>query len=109
MSRRFQTIVVLLMMALLPVRALAAVTTGFCAFAHHDGAASAAGHDHSPAHSHDGSPCNSCAEHCSGGAFASAAVPPAFAAAPGGERLRLHELSFTPFIPDPLDPPPLGS
>ena len=90
------------MVALVPVRALAAVTTGFCAFAHSHG------HD-APGHEHDSSPCGTCVEHCSSAAFATCFTPASFTSLPSAERSLLHERSVAGFIPDPLDPPPLAS
>lgn len=113
-SRKLKAVVVLLMLALLPVRALAAVTSGFCAFAHQHGAATPAEHAHdshddsSPAHGHGASPCSSCVAHCSSAAFAPMDAPAASAQAPGAERSVLYQRSVASFIPDPLDPPPLA-
>ena len=99
-SRKLKAVVVLLMLALLPVRALAAATSGFCAFAHHGG---------SPAHGHDTSPCDSCVEHCSSAAFAPMDTPSASIQAPAAERSVLYQRCVAGFIPDPLDPPPLAA
>jgi len=98
------------MLALLPVRALAAVTTGFCSFGHQQGAAAEhdAGTDHAPAHSHDSSGCSSCVEHCSSAAFAVAAWTAMDVPAPTDERSALHDRAPPGFIPDHLDPPPLA-
>src|SRR5919204_2236621 len=67
-SREIKTAVILLMLALLPLRALATVTVGFCAMHDHASAGMSADHDHD----HDGAPhgdsnheqCNACVEHC---------------------------------------------
>lgn len=111
---KLKTLVLLLMLALLPVRALAAVTTGFCAFAHHHGSSAPADHaddshdDGSPAHGHGDTPCSSCVEHCSSAAFAPSDAPAALTQAPAGEHWQLYQPSVAGFIPDPLDPPPLA-
>jgi cytochrome c1 len=109
-----KTLVLLLMLALLPVRALVAVTTGFCAFAHPQGSSAPAEHagdshhDGSPAHDRGDTSCSSCVEHCSSAAFAPLDTPPALTQAPAGEHLQLYQPSVASFIPDPLDPPPLA-
>jgi hypothetical protein len=116
-KRKVKSAVFLLMIALLPLRALAAVTTGFCTFAHDHGVAAQHGSAHQeahghggPAHSHDTSPCNSCIEHCSSAALAASAVVSATVFVPvAGERPRLAERSPAGFIPDHLDPPPLAA
>ncbi|HEX7054079.1 MAG TPA: hypothetical protein VF211_09145 [Burkholderiales bacterium] len=100
---KLKTLVLLLMLALLPVRALAAVTSGFCAFTDHHGAAAAAGHSHGEAS------CSFCVEHCSSAAFAPSDTPPRIAEAPAGGHSLLYQRSLAGFIPDPLDPPPLAA
>jgi hypothetical protein len=109
---KLETALLLLLLALVPIRALAAATTGFCAFAHQHGAEHAAqghaSHDHGgPVHSHDDSPCSSCVEHCSSAAFAPSAEPVALAHSRAPERSTLQQASPPGFIADPLDPPPL--
>ena len=103
------------MLALLPVRAMAAVT-GFCAFAHeHGAAATEAAHAHdvhgkdAPKSSHGKSPCSSCVEHCSSAAFAPAVTAAVFARPSSSEPFLLHERSVAGFIADHLDPPPLAA
>jgi hypothetical protein len=114
-NRKLSTVVVVLMLALLPLRALAAVTSGFCAFAHPHGSAAPADHadhsphDGSPAHGHGEAPCSSCVEHCSSAAFAPLHAPAKVAEAPAGEHSLLYQRSVAGFIPDPLDPPPLAA
>lgn len=115
LPRTLKTVLLVLMLAVLPLRALAAVTTGFCAFAHEHGApahhADASHEPHerdSPAHSHDASPCSSCVAHCSSAALAPFTPPASFAVPAATERSVLHERSVAGFIPDHLDPPPLA-
>lgn len=103
------------MLAVVPVRALAAVTTGFCPFAHHHGAGShdASLHAHdsrggdAPAHPEHAGGCDSCVEHCSSATFATPALPAALVAAPAAQRCLLQERFAAGFVPDQLDPPPL--
>jgi len=114
-NRKLSTVVLVLMLALLPLRALAAVTSGFCAFAHPHGSAAPADHadhsphDGSPAHGHGEAPCSSCVEHCSSAPFAPLHAPAKVAEAPAGEHSLLYQRSVAGFIPDPLDPPPLAA
>ena len=116
MGCRLQTLVVFLMLALMPVRALAAVTTGACAMAHgvppaavgesfaHEGPL----HEHGVApHSH-GDAEHDHGEHCASVPFvALAEALPLAAAAPAG-RIAQKQYSAASFIPDQLDPPPLA-
>lgn len=113
-TRTLKTALVILMLALVPIRAVAAVTTGFCAFAHEHGtpahhASQAHGsHEHdAPSHSHDTSPCSSCAEHCSSAFFTTSAAPITLFTAPSAQPRVLQERFAAGFVPDHLDPPPL--
>ncbi|MFN2646044.1 MAG: hypothetical protein ABR570_13725 [Burkholderiales bacterium] len=115
-SGKLKTFVVLLMLALLPVRALASVTSGFCAFAN-QGPSTPVEHAHdsdhggspAPGHGHGNTPCSSCVEHCSSAAFAPSHNPPKVAEAPASNQILLYQRSPAGFIPDPLDPPPLAA
>lgn len=106
MSRKFKTALLLLLIALTPLRALATVTVGFCAI-HHHGAASV-DHDHDGApHGATDHPCDSCVEHCASASIVAAAdlaSPPAA----GTHRIATAERFAVGFVPDPLDPPPLA-
>ena len=114
LKRELQFLVVLMMLVLVPLRALASVTTGFCEFAHGHGTSHAM-----PAHgahdpeggrgSHGSTTCGSCVEHCSSAAFATAFPVPMLVAPETGERSTLHVRTFAGFIPDQLDPPPLAA
>ena len=112
MSRKFKTAVVLVVLALMPLRALATVTIGFCAMHPHGSPALDVGHGHSD--DHDGAPhgdgnhapCNSCVEHCaSASVLVSADLP--LAAATASDRIVLDERFAAGFVPEQLDPPPL--
>ncbi len=102
------------MLAVVPIRALATVTTGFCEM----DLASSAGveDDHGGAHGddpashgngpHDG--CTACAEHCASGALVSVSalpLPPLC----GAPRISSVEPVAGGFIPEHLDPPPLAA
>ena len=121
MPRALKLAVVLMLMALMPLRAVAGVTIGFCASGHEDmAAAQVTGHAHDAGqqahhgHGEDGpsqavdSSCNVCAEHCSSAAFAPA-MDAALAAQPV---VREGVDAATPgtavFFPDQLDRPPLA-
>lgn len=113
MPRTGRLLVVLLLAALLPLRAVAAVTIGFCAAGHQDQAVQAhAGHAHhdgdeQPADSSKPS-CSNCAAHCSGAAFAPSAVAAVEAARITEIRISLAERVAPAFISDQLDRPPLA-
>jgi len=110
-SRNFKTVVVLLIVALMPLRALATVTIGFCALHHHGSASMDFWHDHD----HDGTPhgdgshdqCDSCVEHCASASVVAAADLPSPPPA-GAHRIAMPERFASGFVPDPLDPPPLA-
>jgi len=120
MPRALKLAAVLVLVALLPLRAVAGVTIGFCASGHQDVAVQAHGTGHAPgsgehAHHGDDSPvqpvkasCNICAEHCSNAAFATPADP-AFEAHPAVRDHTLFIVRGAPaFVPDRLDRPPLA-
>lgn len=115
LKRKLQLAVVLVLLALVPIRVLASVTTGFCEVAHgHGGAAvhDVPGHDaHDPdgKHPHGSTSCASCLVHCSGAAFATSFPALTVVAAESAERYRLPVRAFGGFIPDHLDPPPLAA
>src|SRR5438270_10383774 len=99
------------MLALLPLRALATVTVGFCAM-HHASAGVHAdhGHDHDGApHGDDTNhePCNACVEHCSSASLLSR-VGLSLPAAAGANRIAAGDRFTAGFVPDQLDPPPLA-
>lgn len=120
MSRGLKLFAVVVLVALLPLRAVAGVTIGICPAGHEDmaPAAHAIGHGHSaPSLEHHGEAptsnsaphaCNICAEHCSSATFAPAAtsvvgVPPA-----GRDRSHFSDHGAPAFITDQLDRPPLA-
>ena len=112
MKRNATFFVVLLLLALVPLRALAAVTGGLCA--EYGGSA---GHHHSEA-GEETSPqddtgsasfaCSLCTACCTGASFA-AEAPAAVALADGHpELIPFHERRPVPPHPDNLDRPPLS-
>lgn len=114
--RRAATLFVLLaLLALLPLRGLAAVTIGFCAVAHAGATVQAqADHDHA-VHPHGGetpdsdlnADCNACAEHCTS-ASVLLALPATLAGTFGAERVVMAEYFAAGHVPEHLDPPPLA-
>jgi hypothetical protein len=114
--------VVLMLVALMPLRTVAGLTIGFCASGHQDMAvtAQATGHAHDAGeharHGHGGdapsqpvkSSCNICTEHCSSAAFAPA-MGATFAAPPvARESIDAATPGTAVFFPDQLDRPPLA-
>lgn len=119
MPRALRTLLLLLLVALMPLRAMAAVTVGFCAMGHGDlNVATHGGQVHAGAHEHHGgdeSPakssapsCSSCVEHCSGAAFAPSAEPALSAPAIAQDRTAFAKRAAPAFFTDQLDRPPLA-
>ena len=106
MSRKFKYAVLLLLVALMPLRALATVTVGFCAMHHHGPASVDHDHDGAP-HGAGNDQCDSCVEHCASASVVLAADLPSPPAA-GSHRIATLERLAAGFVPDPLDPPPLA-
>jgi len=120
MPRALRTLAILLLVALLPLRAMAAVTMGFCAAGHQDMAVAAHG-EHGQgtgSHSHHGGgdqpakpttpSCSICVEHCSSAAFAPSADRAVSASAVAQDPIFLAERVAPAFFPDQLDRPPLA-
>jgi hypothetical protein len=101
-SRKLKTIVVLLMLALLPLRALAALTIGDCAVTHHEHAHDGGGTAHSQGSDYDEH------EHCASASFVASAASLPLAAPVAADRVTRHEPFAAGFVPDHLDPPPLA-
>ncbi|MGD9953939.1 MAG: hypothetical protein AB7S87_15290 [Burkholderiales bacterium] len=118
MPRALKFLAVLVLVAVLPLRAVASVTIGFCATGHHGEAAQAATPAHGAGgHAHHGdappakpveSSCNVCAEHCSSAAFAIPVVPVTEPRPTGADRTALAERLFPLHVPTQLDRPPLA-
>ena len=120
MPRALRTLVVLLLAALLPLRAAAVVTIGYCAAGHQDVAVAAHG-DHGQGagtHAEHGGgdqpvkpatpSCSICVEHCSGAAFAPSASQAVDAPAVALNPIFLAERGAPAFIADQLYRPPLA-
>jgi len=108
-SRKLKTAVLLLLLALMTLRALATVTIGFCAMQHHGSANMDAAHDDDGAPHGDGNhdQCDSCVEHCASAAVVVPAALPSPAAA-GAQRILTADRFAAGFVPEQLDPPPLA-
>jgi hypothetical protein len=115
-----KALLIVVLVALMPLRAVAAVTIGFCAAGHQEAAVpSHAEHGHdAQVHAHhagDQPPakpatpsCGSCVEHCSGVAFAPSIAQSVEAGPVAQERVFLAERIAPVFILDQLDRPPLA-
>jgi len=120
MPPALRTLAVILLIALLPMRAMAVVTVGSCAMGHADQVVAVHGdHGNGAAfHAHHGSDdppakpatpsCSSCVEHCSGAAFAAHAPQAVHAPAIAYDRIILAERVAPAFITDPPHRPPLA-
>jgi hypothetical protein len=117
--RTIKTIAILLLLAVMPLRALAAVTVGFCAMGQHEApvqVATGETHDHGGhdgGHGHEPQPdsapdCNACVEHCSSASFAVPAPLETLVSVQRSGRIVLGERFAAGFVPDHLDPPPLA-
>jgi hypothetical protein len=107
--------ILILMVALVPLRAVAAVTVGFCAMSQHASAQANAATDHAASHEHDRAlhphgdddRCDACAEHCASASVVTSGELPLPSPAGAGRVARGG--GFTAgFVPDHLDPPPLA-
>jgi hypothetical protein len=120
MPRALRTVAVLILVALMPIRAVAAVTIGFCAAGQQEAAVpSHAEHGHdAQVHAHHGGDqppakpatpsCRTCVEHCSGVAFAPSMAQFVDAGPVAQERVYLAERIAPAFVLDQLDRPPLA-
>jgi len=121
MPHRFKVLVVLVLVALMPLRALASVTIGFCANGHQEQPVAAHGahgdHGGDAHHGDEGQPakpvtptCNICVEHCSSAAFVPGAAAYAVAAPVVSEASTgIADRAVPAFFPDQLDRPPLAA
>lgn len=119
MPRALKTLAVMLLIALVPMRAVAGVTIGFCASGHNDVAVAAHAADARDAGAHaqhgDDPPaqpvepsCSICAEHCSSAAFAPSTDVALDARPIQHDRIDLGERNAPAYFPDQLDRPPLA-
>ncbi|TAK88074.1 MAG: hypothetical protein EPO20_01165 [Betaproteobacteria bacterium] len=110
MKRALKLLLVCAMLALIPLRGIAAMTGGICAAGDHGGAVQAhADHGHGvqqgDGHNHD---CSNCAEHCAGFAFVPHVAPAALPDFSGAEQVVALERFAAGHVPEHLDPPPLA-
>ena len=111
MSRATKTALLVLLLALVPLRAMAEVTSALCAFAHHDSTAGAdAAMEHGAAHhEHGKAPDSSGAgDHCASVSFLASAAPLSLPVAAAANLVVCGERFAASFVPDHLDPPPLA-
>ena len=110
-SRRIKIALLALLLVLVPLRAMAEMTIGFCAFPHHDSAAGAgAAADHGAAHHEHGKTpdSNGAGDHCASVSFLASAAPLSLPAAAAADLVVRGERFAAGFVPDHLDPPPLA-
>lgn len=118
MKRVLKLLLICTMLALIPLRGLAAMTVGACAAGEHETLVQAAAdHDHGD-HGHGAAPdmqdegnkadCGACAEHCAGASFVAQATANALSNMAGAERALPGELFAAGHVPEHLDPPPLA-
>jgi hypothetical protein len=117
MRPSFRTLVIFLLVAMMPIRAVAGVAMAFCATGHQEMPAAHGGHapgDHAM-HVTGDSPtdpdpqrCSICVEHCSSAAFATADPRQVSALAIEEQLMPRAERSAPAFFPDLLDRPPLA-
>jgi hypothetical protein len=110
-------VVLLLLIAILPIRVVAAAMPSLCAEGHSQAAEQR--HDHqdhgSPQHHQNqndsksalGHDCGFCAKHCHGASFVLSADRQYFPAAPAVDAIAFHAWLAAGFVPDRLDRPPL--
>lgn len=120
MPTSIRTLVILLLMAMMPIRAVAGVATGFCATGHQEMPAAHGDHGGHAAGDHathgtgdspadpDPKGCSICVEHCSSAAFAIADIRQIVGVAAEEALLPGAERSAPAFFPDHLDRPPLA-
>jgi len=120
--RSLKLFAVVILVALLPLRAVAGVTIGFCATGHQETAVGvqATGHAHEASgHARHGNgndvpsqpieaSCSICAEHCSSAAFAVPTEPAVEPWPTMHDRTAFTGRTAPAFVPDRLDRPPLA-
>ncbi len=119
MTRSLRIVVILLLVALLPARAIGSVTLGVCTSGqqqvdmhHHEAEASEhadQGQSGDPAPGDSGHNCGYCAAHCAGIAFVVPTGFPRLESGAGADLIPFGAWSARGFFPDRLDRPPLLS
>jgi hypothetical protein len=112
-KRALKLLLVCTMLALIPLRGLAAVTVGICATGEQEGWMQGhADHDHdagSNTHGDDSKHhCDACAEHCTGASFVAQAASVSLAPMPRAQLIVHGDRFAAGHVPDHLDPPPLA-
>ena len=117
-NRLLKTAVLVLLLALVPFRGIAAATAGLCPATQEDSAQAQAeslqsspDHDDEAAapHTHDGKPdCSACAEHCTSTLMVVSTDGMSLPGDIGTDRTPHGEPFAAGFIPEHLDPPPLA-
>ena len=117
MNRLLKTAVLVLLLALVPFRGIAAATAEHCPSTQKDSVQAQADFpqsspdhdDRAAAHTHDGKPdCSACAEHCTSMLVVLSAAGVSLPGDMGTDRPAHGELLAAGFIPEHLDPPPLA-
>jgi hypothetical protein len=106
------------MLALVPLRGIAAVTVGICAVGEHGAWAQVHADDGHGTHDDPSGPesgsddnpaeCGVCAEHCAGASFVIESAPASLADWARAERSLPGERFAAGHVPEHLDPPPLA-
>ena len=118
MPSRARILLVVLLLALLPLRAVASVTIGFCASnggpeaiaSHqgHDASANHEGHDDSSSEGRTAT-CSYCAEHCAGLGFVTPAADAGLGTPAGAGPIPFGKRTGPGFVPEQVERPPLYS
>ena len=115
MKRALKLLLVCTMLALIPLRGLAAVTVGICATGEQeDWTQGHADHDHghgSSSNTHGDESkhhCDACAEHCTGASFVAQATPVSLAPMTRAQLIVHGDRFAAGHVPEHLDPPPLA-
>jgi hypothetical protein len=107
--RRINFTLVLVMLALLPLRGLTAVTIGDCGVGQHGAAHQHESHGHHDGHappSHDDAKHDH--EHCASASFVASAISLPLPPPSKSDRPLQRSRFVAGFVADQLDPPPLG-
>jgi hypothetical protein len=104
LAGKLKLLVLFALIALVPLRGLAAIAFDFCSPAHQETLGDVA-HEQGGEHHHHGSPNG---DHCGTASFAAPATPAPLSGPVGSERIPGGDCFATGFVADHLDPPPLA-
>jgi hypothetical protein len=117
LKRALKLLLMCTMLALIPLRGIAAVTVGACAAGEQETLVQAAADQDHGDHGHGVAPgmqdegnkvdCGACAEHCAGASFVAQAVRGPAAHIGDAERALPGKRFAAAHVPEHLDPPPL--